>query len=402
MGPESRRAGNRRKGQRDLLKADNDRLPYYRDPAPIPVAAIKTLLIDQSTVLLEHAPELQSAQTLGLDTEFVRERTWHPQPGLLQFSDGETVWLLDPVKLDRDLLSETVQPILKSADTLKILHSVGEDLDVLDLIAGALPEPLFDTQRAAAMLGHPLQLRYEVLAAELTGKQLPGGLARNNWRKRPLPEPWLAYAADDVRTLPQMQAALAHKLGQADRLEWLEEDCGRMLARWQLPVDPLERIKGAASLEDDALERLSRLARWRDETARQRDLPRGFVVPDPALMKAAQLDPELPGLRTALATIDRVPRRWTDALCELLSAAPAPFQRPASLVPLSEGQRNAIKKLQSEVRYAADRLQVEPALIASRRDLTRAIQGDGADWLDGWRGDVLGSGFRDLLDGSGK
>ncbi|MDT8438152.1 MAG: HRDC domain-containing protein [Wenzhouxiangellaceae bacterium] len=350
-------------------------------------------LVDTSEALLQHAPELAAADALGVDTEFVRERTWHPNPGLLQFSDGKHVWLVDPVMIDAEPLSATIGELLQQPTTCKILHSVGEDLEVFDRIAGVLPEPLFDTQRAAALLGHPLQLRYEDLARELLAIELPGGLGRNDWLRRPLPQAWLDYAADDVIALPAMRERMLEGLDRLGRREWLEEDCRRLLRRWQQEADPVERIRGAAGLNDAELERLTRMAQWRDQTARARNLPRGFVVPDPALLAAARLRPDDAALETRLAAIEKMPRRQLAVLTELIRATPRPFQRPPTLAPLTPDQRAQIKHLQNTVRAAGEQLGVEPTLIASKRDLTRLVQTGSCDWLNGWRGELLGDSF---------
>jgi ribonuclease D len=37
-----------------------------------------------------------SADLIGVDTEFVRERTYYPCPGLIQVSDPDGVTLVDP------------------------------------------------------------------------------------------------------------------------------------------------------------------------------------------------------------------------------------------------------------------------------------------------------------------
>ena len=353
----------------------------------------KTYFLSEPDHVSRHAEKILSAPALGVDTEFVRERTYFPRPGLFQFSDGQQAWLVDPVALaGHESLQSLISTIMSSAEITKILHSVGEDLEVIDLVAKVRPDPLFDTQRAAALLGWPLQIRYELLAGELLGLEFPGGLGRNDWCRRPLPEAWLEYAANDVIALPDMRDALANRLEQAGRLDWLHEDCRRILERQNNEADPLVRIKGAAGLSDIELERLDRLARWRETQARQRDLPRGFVVADPVLLELARLDS--PGDRALdrLATgRQRLGSRDRAAILEVLDTRARAFQRPAELKPLTREQRAQIKAMQGRVRNVAGELGVEPAVIASRRDLTHKVLGLPCPWLDGWRGELLGT-----------
>jgi len=346
-------------------------------------------LVEEPGALAAAGDEIAGATPLGIDTEFVRERTYYPHPGLLQVSDGEVVWLLDPIALaDRAELGALVADLMGAESVIKILHSTGEDLEVLDLLAGtaAPPQPLFDTQRAAALLGWPLQVRYEVLARDLLGVEFPGGLGRNNWLRRPLPAAWMDYAAHDVIALPAMRERLAGRLDDAGRTEWLAEDCARLARR--ADDDPLLRVRGAPGLDDEALERLNRLVRWREDRARDRNLPRGFVIRDEVLLALAQGGPA--GFNQALAGARRVPDRDREALRDIVERDPdTSFTRPAELVPLERSQRERLKILQAQVREAAKALGVEPPLLASKRDLTRLLQGSPCAWLDGWRAGVL-------------
>jgi len=351
----------------------------------------KTILLSESHHISAHADKMTSVGAIGVDTEFVRERTYFPRPGLLQFSDGKQAWLVDPVKLEGSpALEGLVAAIMKNAGASKILHSTGEDLEVIDMVGHAEPAPLFDTQRAAALLGWPLQIRYELLARDLLGIEFPGGLGRNDWCRRPLPEAWIEYAANDVIALPRMREVLSEKLERAGRLGWLVEDCRRILRRQHQESDPVLRIKGAARLSDEELERLARLARWREAQARSRDIPRGFVVADPVLLelarkrsiKAQDFDPFESGRQ-------RVGKRDRVAIMDLMDADPGEYQRPPELYLLSNEQRGRIKEMQERVRQIAEELEVEPAVIASKRDLTRKVHGVECDWLNGWRGELL-------------
>lgn len=328
---------------------------------------------------------------IGVDTEFVRERTYFPRPGLLQFSDGKQAWLVDPVALEgAPELENLVAAIMGNPGTPKILHSTGEDLEIIDMVGHSEPAPLFDTQRAAALLGWPLQIRYELLARDLLGVEFPGGLGRNDWCRRPLPDAWIEYAANDVMALPRMREVLSEKLEKAGRLEWLVEDCRRILQRQHLGSDPVLRIKGAATLSDEQLERLARLANWREEQARRRNIPRGFVIADPVLLALArQSTVKEQDFDQFDAGRQRVGRRDRLAIAELLSAAPGEYSRPAELKLLTNEQRSQIKEMQGRVKQIAEDLKVEPAVIASKRDLTRKVQGVDCDWLEGWRGQLL-------------
>jgi len=329
------------------------------------------------------------ADIVGLDTEFVREKTFRARPGLIQISDGATVWLADPVALPE---MPQLGHLLANRGITKVLHSVGEDLEVLEQVGGSLPEPLFDTQIAAAMLGLPLQCRYEHLVEELFGAHLPGGKARNDWCRRPLDPALLEYAAQDVIWLPRLCRHLTEHLEQRGRLSWLEEDCARLVdtARRKVGPPPLSRIKGAGRQSDEIIAILSPLADWREEQATERDLPRRFVLSDEALINLAETALSKGSASAISALKPGMRRRHGDRLIELMETADRDaFQRPAWLNPLDNDQREQVRNAQSVVRTLAEELQIDPALIASKKELTRIVRGERPEWLEGWRGDLL-------------
>ncbi|NKI34196.1 ribonuclease D [Wenzhouxiangella sp. XN79A] len=348
--------------------------------------------VDDPAGLAEFLAAIDRATELGIDTEFVRERTFHPQPGLIQVSDGRRVWLLDPLALgDHDGFRAGLADWMADPARIKILHSVGEDFEVIDRVCGAIPDPLFDTQVAAALIGKPLQLKYETLAEELLGVVFPGGLARNNWLRRPLPDAWLDYAAHDVIALPALKAELTERLVAADRLAWHAEDCARRVAQARTPVDPVLRIRGAERLDDEALARLVTLAHWRDRQARERDLPRTFIAADPALLEIARRNPATADeLRGIDALKPGAARRFGDELVACCGRPADDWTRPAALLPLDREGRDEVKRLQGVVRERAEALGVDPALLASKRELERIVRGERPEWLDGWRGEQLG------------
>lgn len=345
--------------------------------------------LDSETAIENAMGNCAPVHAIGLDTEFVRERTFYPRPGLIQISDGRDVWLLDAVAVER---SKALGELLAQAGTVKVLHSVGEDLEILQAVGGQWPAPLFDTQVAAALLGMPLQLRYEHLVEAALGVELEGGKARNDWCRRPLSPELLHYAAEDVIWLPRLKERLEELLDQAGRLAWHREDCERIVERARAGDDtpPLSRVKGAGGLDTPEVAYLDALARWREAAARQQDLPRRFVMADDALIELARAA----GNGALEHRLQRLPggqrKRFGPAIEEAVArVVPQDYQRPAWLDSITPEQRERLREAQQAVRKVAEELQVEPAIIASKKELTRLIRGERPEWLDGWRGEAL-------------
>jgi len=352
-------------------------------------AVRSALFIDPGKTLLSEAEAWKQRPVIGLDTEFVRERTFYPRPGLIQLYDGEQVFLIDPI--GRSSPNELTY-LMNDQSVTKVFHSVGEDLEIMQMVCGEVPEPLFDTQIAAALLGYPLQCRYEVLVAECFDVELEGGQARSDWCKRPLEGKLLDYAASDVVWLIELQKLLRASLEACGRLAWLEEDCQRLVqnARSGDARLPLLRVKGAGRLDPRGLGWLDRLSAWREQQARQRDLPRSFVLKDDVLINLAEQVASGNGLRALTVLHSRERRRHESSLSDLLSQpAPAPIERPVELQRLEPGQQQTLKNAQAKVRKLSESLQIDPALLASKRALTQLLFGDTPDWTDGWRKEFL-------------
>ncbi len=344
--------------------------------------------VDCPTQYAELVQTLSAADWLGMDTEFVRERTFYPKPGLVQLSDGHVVWLVDVVTLSDHAPLAT---LIARPSGHQVLHSVGEDLEIFKLLTGQCPQHLFDTQLAAAMLGLGLQTRYEHLIEQVFGDSLPGGQARSNWCQRPLSTRLLSYAAQDVIYLPALADVLATALEKHNRLSWLHEDCARLVAQKERSwtADPLLRIKGVGRLPRQAMAYVSELAQWREEQAKARNLPRSFVLKDDVLCSLG-LMAHRSGVDAAIDAHRNALGRWlTPCVKALASADPDGFEVPVALLGLNTEQRQTLKQWQGRIAALAQSLNVEPALIASKRELSRVLMGDRPEWMDGWRGPLV-------------
>lgn len=338
-------------------------------------AAEHPILLETSAQLEQASQQWSEQQILGIDTEFVRERTYRAALGLVQISDGETAWLLDPLAI-ADL--GPLARMLENPNTLKILHSGSEDLEVLLQSVGTLPEPLVDSQVACAMLGQPLQMGYHSAVHWLFEVEVDKEQTRSNWCKRPLQDKQLHYAAMDVTLLPEMIGTLRPQLEQKGRWAWLQEDVERMqrTARRKLdPQDAYQRVSGAGRLDEGDLRSLRALAAWREETAIRRNLARGFVINDAGLMNLAQARPgSVSEVRAVEGIHPRALERYGKQLLQLMQNAEAESTPAFMPPPLDNAQRRLLKDMRNFVLKRAAELDVDPALLASRRELEKLIR----------------------------
>ena len=230
---------------------------------PDPGVAPVPIMISSDASLAAACRRWSEARIIGLDTEFVRERTYYPRPALVQVSDAQGVLLVDPTEIsDWGPLAE----FLTDPAVLVVMHACGEDLDVLDVMTGTTPRRIFDTQLAAAFAGRRFSLGYRELVATLLDITLDKGETRSNWLRRPLSPSQLHYAALDVLYLLPLYRHLSSALDRLRRTSWLEDEIEhqrRARAADSRPEASYLRIRGRGALSPARHAVLRQLSAWR-------------------------------------------------------------------------------------------------------------------------------------------
>jgi ribonuclease D len=340
---------------------------------------------------------------IGLDTEFIRERTFWPQLALVQIAlegdGGELdVLLVDPLVPG---MAEALAPLLADTAILKVMHSPSEDLVAFKRACGVVPEPLFDTQLAAALAGIGSGLGYQKLVEQLTGTVLAKGETRSDWLRRPLSPSQLEYAADDVRHLFEMHDSLDGMLAQLGRREWLVEDATRTVSNAQNEAPerwPHLSMRSAQFLDRDAQVRLLRLLRWRDVYARESDRPRTWILDNELATALARTPPpDRATLQQQLDAMPKAPRKLGDAIWRALTT-PLADESQAPAVAVDNRDKQRLRKLQDAVATRSSELGLPDGVLASRRWLESLLD-DGVwpDALAGWRRTALEPVIEPLL-----
>ena len=160
----------------------------------------------ESDTRLEQLLELhQQDPFVAIDTEFRRRDTFYPQVALLQLCWDKTAYLVDPLKISS---TAALSQLFSNSAVVKLLHSPSEDLEVFQHWLGVVPTPLFDTQRALALLGHGFGLGYRAMVDVFTGDVISKAETTSDWLKRPLSDRQLHYAAMDVTYLRRIGQTL--------------------------------------------------------------------------------------------------------------------------------------------------------------------------------------------------
>ena len=345
------------------------------------------------------ADNLKSLTRIGADTEFMRERTYFAQLCLLQVSTPDHIYCIDP------LGEEDLADVWATLAGLEwVLHSARQDIEVIYQTTERMPAAIFDTQIAAALLGFQPQIGYSGLVQELFDVELPKSHTRADWSRRPLPDEFLEYAAEDVEYLLPAYEELAGRLDAKGRLSWAIEDSKLLLDNGLYDVDPgaaVHRLKGARNLRGRRRSVAAALATWRESEALRRDRPRQWILRDNVVINIAYAMPESAG---ALARVEDMPGKLvTRAGKEIVRVVEEASKNGSDYTPPkppNEAQKSLLKRMQEVVQECAADLGLAAEIIASRKELSGVIIGGNRQSrvFGGWRRDLIGGRLMELLE----
>lgn len=361
----------------------------------MPASSHHDVLIDRQPQLDDACAALRAGEAIGIDTEFLRTSQYAPVLCIVQVAAGGRVFCVDELA---GLDSTPLWDVLCAGAGLRIVHAAKQDQEVIRIRHGRLLSPLFDTQVAAALAGHPPQVGYAGLVKALMDIDIDKTHTRADWSKRPLAPELIDYAATDVAHLHELHDRLADTLRRLGRYEWALEDSARLTdpALYAVDVDEAwRRMPGIPRMAPRAQLRARRLARWREEYAMRSDKPRQWILSDRALLDIAQRGPaNAAGLAECEDVQPGFVRRQGEAVLAELAAADDDFA--AGVVPVQEPRAELVdpaelKRLGRVVEACARELDIPQEILATRRDLTGLIRGErDLRPLAGWRRAVIG------------
>ena len=362
------------------------------------------LFIDTQDALSAFCERASRASVLAVDTEFLRERTFFPKLCLLQLGFDDEVAAIDPIALS-DL--SPVVSLFRNPSITKVIHACSQDLEVLDHALGAVPDPMFDTQVAAAFLGHRTQIGYGALVESYTGVHLAKAESLTDWSRRPLDSEQLTYAEDDVRYLPGIYESMMGELVRSDRLGWVLPEMQALLDPAHYRHEPEAaylHLRRSTSLTRKQLAVAREVCAWRDRLAARRDIPRKWVLSDEVVLEVCKRSP---------SGVERLRRiRGTEQLSErdgeaLVHAVGRGLSCPSSNLPEQHRRSRPAPETESVVdlmyamlRIVSDKSGVATQLIATRDDLVDYVtRRDASPLSRGWRAELMGTQLDRLLGG---
>ena len=361
--------------------------------------------IDKPEQLTDLCNRIRQEPWIAIDTEFLREKTYYPVFCLLQIASPEWVVCVDPIALSD--LSELFDAI-NNPEIIKVLHSCRQDLEIFYQLTGEVTSPVFDTQIAAPLLGFQENPGYAMLVSSFLNINLSKAHTRTDWSVRPLSEPQIQYAADDVIYLCKIYKIICQKLEVLGRLKWLEKDF-ELLNNTELyqisPVNAWQKVKGKNRLTGKQLSIIQALTEWREKTAQSENRPKNWLIRDDLLLELAKLQPEtVEELAKVRSMNERTVRRYGKVICQLINDAktkpPIPINDKSRPAKKCQKQEAVLDVLTAVVRMRADENSLNPMILASRKDLEKLLSNEAeSGLLLGWRYSMVGKELQGLLQG---
>jgi ribonuclease D len=356
-------------------------------------------LITDNAALVRFCNQQRDASFVAVDTEFMRERTYWPILCLVQVAGPASAAVIDALAPGIDLTP--LLALTADQSILKVFHAARQDIEIFFNLSGTVPEPLFDTQIAAMVCGFGDAASYETLVNRLARAALDKSSRFTDWANRPLTERQIRYALADVVHLRTVYEKLQQRLALNGRAGWFAEEMAGLIDPATYRSDPSEawrRFRLRGRVDPRFFGVLRELAAWRETAARQRNLPRGRIMRDEAVLEIAAHAPKTiealartrslgKGVaegRLGGEILEAVQRGLAEAKTGP-QAIPSRADSPAGLTPTVELLRVLLKQ-------RCEEHQVAQKLVASSEDLELIAGDDEAPVpaLSGWRHEIFG------------
>ena len=361
--------------------------------------------IDTNEQLLEHCDRWLSLPMIAIDTEFQRVDTFYPVAGLIQVGDDSGCYLIDPLKITD---YEPLKAVFQASKVLKIIHAGSEDLELFRKLLGVVPQPLYDTQLAAAYLGWGFTMGLQRMLEQVLQISLGKAETTSNWLQRPLTKNQELYAALDVAYLVAVYQVQISQIQHRDCYSWFLEDSVRSVEKVAAVNEAVEsdeyylRFSQMWSIADYKLVALKELSIWRERESRLRDTPRNWVLKNQSIISIITQWP------TSLAQLHKIEemraksvREDGEPILKILANAKQQLadKGPVQGIkkPLDPVWNKRFRKLKQIAISAAEQEEIVPELVLRKKDLEALVRTKEQygkyqipEGLVGWRSELFG------------
>ena len=249
---------------------------------------LETSLIIEKRDIEFFIKKIIDSDAISIDIEFMRRNTFFPEPCVIQISNGNLHACID---LTLGVDYKTLFKSIFKEDKKIILHSCRQDLEILYMILGYIPQNIFDTQFAASFLGFKYQIGYAELIKEIYNIDIDKTEKMTNWKKRPLSQKQINYALNDVKHLNKLCKYLTDKLIETKKIDYFSEEFTNYLddIDWNPNTnDAWKKIKAINNLNKKTREIAQILSIWREEKAIDKNIPRNWIMTEKEIIEISK------------------------------------------------------------------------------------------------------------------
>ncbi|MEM9589114.1 MAG: HRDC domain-containing protein [Planctomycetota bacterium] len=366
--------------------------------------------INTADELAGFCESIADAPLIAFDTEFVSEDRFRPELCLVQVAAADRLAIIDPYPVGD---TQPFWDLLASPGRTVIAHAAREECRFCYRFTGKPIAGLFDTQLAAGFVGMEYPASLATLVHRIVGKTLPKGETRTNWRHRPLSRDQLVYALHDVTDLEEIYRKVSSMVSKLGREDWLDEET----VGFQQKVIDAEnrenwrRVSGCSGLKPRQMEIVRQLWLWREDRARRMDQLARRVMRDDLMVELAKRgSSDVKKIRSIRGMERRNFVQHYDAIADAIGEA---LDTPEEDLPKKpRGSRRVVSPMLSQflstsIACVSRQHKLAPPIVGNAEDV-RELLGYELDrrkndpepaLLKGWRGEIVGKTFRQLLSG---
>ena len=355
-------------------------------------------LIEEQESLDHFLNDIKNEECIAVDTEFTRVNSYYPKLCLVQIATPSLIACIDCL-CEIDLRG--LWKLIFDKKIEKIMHSCSQDLEIFFLMNNGIPENIFDTQIAAAFIGHSSQVGFKELLEEELNVKIEKSQTRSDWSKRPLAKAQLEYAFDDVEDLIELANSIKDKLIEMDRHKWVKEECEDLINKRIGLMDTSEiwkKTKGIKKLKNTQLRTAILVSKWREEKAAEKDIPRKWLIDDHEIISIAKKENLSPEAMHDLISSNRLKK---DEIIELNHFLEFSEENTPSSGRLNKGKRIKDDDMSAVSNYLESKsieLQISKEVLGSKKDMQNFIANRAGKLNKGWRRELLLKDLENLLN----
>jgi len=353
-------------------------------------------IIDTQKKLENNLALILSEKVIGVDTEFVRKKTYWPELSLIQLV-SESVELIVDIQSGLDLT--ILWDVFRNKDILKVFHSCKQDIEAIYYLSDVIPISIYDTQIGEMFCGYNEPISYAKIVEDFLDIKLEKDLQYSEWGRRPLSKEMYEYAINDARYLIKLYTLLMETIGKGQKQAWLYEEFS--------DFSFIEEFKDKKKINKRELSNIANyfnddnctldLKKFREDVAILKNLPRKFVLSDKEIYYIKKEKPnDINRLKNLIGPKSYI-KEDKDIFTLFANLVFSDNNSPSAVnkkykIKLTKKEKDIVKELENKLIETSSKLEICPYILASKPDIRTFVQNHDANvkFLKGWRYDAFG------------